>query len=541
MVLDFTIKQKLLILVLLPLVVFSASCLFVVIEMNRVQHDVDAMFESHLLPAQELTLIKDDLTVKLPEIFRQTRFGELSVQEAAIQLDTVRQHAAKEWLLVRDSKHDNATEQLLIAAEQQMVVMNSKLDTLTNQLSSGQLASLSEQVFNQHLNDAVLPINQHLRTLLDAQVKAAFALKQAADHDATFTRTTMEVASVMLILLLGISGVLVQRAIRKPLFELERAITNITTHADLTERVQVQGNDELSRIGNAFNNMVEKLQQLVNSILSGVMTLSAASEEMSTISQLMAATSQQQGQQTTMIATAVTQMNAAIEEVARNAVHTASKASDVATLTEQGNQIVAGNIASISSLSGMVMKNADLIQALNHQSNEINQVVLMIQAVAEQTNLLALNAAIEAARAGESGRGFAVVADEVRQLAHNTQKATESIRDMIMQLQKMSQNAVNAMGAAEQSAEQSRAHAEQSAVIIKQINSAIAEIVLMNAQVSSATEQQSTVVAEISQNINDFNDSIGSVSENAQQNADASAELANLGAKLKSQVSHFSI
>ncbi|URR00247.1 methyl-accepting chemotaxis protein [Pseudoalteromonas sp. SCSIO 43095] len=104
-------------------------------------------------------------------------------------------------------------------------------------------------------------------------------------------------------------------------------------------------------------------------------------------------------------------MSSAIEQVAQNAQTTSDKATSADIKAGQGQQAVADNIESINTLSTLVNTNTQLITDLNTQTNDINQVVMMIQSVAEQTNLLALNAAIEAARAGDSGRGFAVVAD----------------------------------------------------------------------------------------------------------------------------------
>ena len=336
-------------------------------------------------------------------------------------------------------------------------------------------------------------------------------------------------------------GMLIFRSINEPLSRLRMRIGNIARDADLTQRVVVEGQDELSEIGNDFNTMVSSLHELVTNLVTMVNSLSSTSNELNGISQSIAGTSQEQEQQTVMIATAVTEMSSAIQEVAHNAMNTANKAEMSGQLAKQGMDVISQNIQAIERLASEVGDNAQLIKALNDQSNEINQVVLMIQGVAEQTNLLALNAAIEAARAGESGRGFAVVADEVRQLAHNTQKATESIRDMISKLQGMAQNAVSSMENAQSSAAAGVDRANESAQIMTDIDKAVDEIVGMNIQVSTATEEQTTVVAEISENINDFSSSISEITRSAQSNADVSNDLEALAEQLNGQVSVFKV
>jgi methyl-accepting chemotaxis protein len=166
-------------------------------------------------------------------------------------------------------------------------------------------------------------------------------------------------------------------------------------------------------------------------------------------------------------------------------------------------------------------------------------VLAVIQNIAEQTNLLALNAAIEAARAGAAGRGFAVVADEVRSLASSTQKATELIRNMIDALQDGARQAVGAMQRSREQAGESVDHARRSGEVLLHIASAVDGIADGNVQISTATEEQTAVANEISQNITSLNDSIQEVVSGAHQSSAASRELAQLASGLQQQVERF--
>ncbi|MDQ9091602.1 HAMP domain-containing methyl-accepting chemotaxis protein [Pseudoalteromonas haloplanktis] len=377
--------------------------------------------------------------------------------------------------------------------------------------------------------------------MIELQLDEANNFKEQADKNFALVSLVMKLLVSILIILLLVIGYFIYRSIQNPLMALRDTISQIANNADLRIRANVLGEDEIADTARNFNHMLSRIHTLVTDVSGATLTLSSAAEEMNSISEQVATTATEQEQQSAMIATAITQMSSAIEQVAQNALATSDKATNADHKAQQGQQAVADNINSIQTLSKLVNANTQLITDLNTQTNEINQVVMMIQGVAEQTNLLALNAAIEAARAGDSGRGFAVVADEVRQLAHNTQKATANINEMIGKLQEMAQQAVSAMGSAESSALESVDHAQYSSQVLTEINQEVTEIADMNTQVSTATEQQKMVANELSSNINEFSASIASVSESSQQNAQASQELAMLAATLQQQVNEFKV
>ena len=410
-----------------------------------------------------------------------------------------------------------------------------------NKIRNGDFQSLSQQQFVTDLYDVFDPLSASYQALIELQLNEANHFKKQADENFALVSLVMKLSVALLIFLLLAIAYFIYRSIQNPLVALRDTITQIANNADLRIRANVLGEDEIADTARNFNNMLSRIHTLVTDVSGATLTLSSAAEEMNSISEQVASTATEQEQQSTMIATAITQMSSAIEQVAQNAMATSEKATNADSKAQQGQQAVADNISSIQTLSKLVNTNTQLINDLNTQTNDINQVVMMIQGVAEQTNLLALNAAIEAARAGDSGRGFAVVADEVRQLAHNTQKATASINEMISKLQGMAQQAVVAMGNAESSAQESVDHAEYSSQVLTEINQEVTEIADMNTQVSTATEEQKMVANELSSNINEFSSSIASVSESSQQNAQASQELALLASMLQQQVNEFKI
>ena len=177
--------------------------------------------------------------------------------------------------------------------------------------------------------------------------------------------------------------------------------------------------------------------------------------------------------------------------------------------------------------------------SLGERSDQIGEIVNLINDIADQTNLLALNAAIEAARAGEQGRGFAVVADEVRKLAERTTEATKQIGQTIKAMQTETKQAVVSMEDGVKAVEMGTQDAQKSGDalkdILKQINMVTSEI----SQIAVASEQQTATANEIAQNIQHISGVMEETARNISENADAAFQMAELSAELKKLISQF--
>jgi len=532
------VRTRLLALALLPLAVLLGVMLLAASNAGRLNQSFEALFIDRMQPISQLKEVSDAYAVSMVDALHKHRAGLLDESQLRHTVNQARQRVDQAWRTYTATR--------LTAEENSRVERTKPLMAQVDRLVQELLAQAGDSLrgedtasFNRRLYAAFDPLSAELDGLVRLQLSEGDKLHQAEAAEYQAIKTRFIVIGVLALgLVLGFS-LLVNRSINRPLQALCRTIGQVQSSADLTLRADSQGEDELAQTARAFNAMLEHFQQLIRHLGDSSVQLAAASEEMSAISAQVSGVATGQGDKTAMVATAVHQMSAAIQEVAQNALGMSHIANDARREAQQGTALVQANLESIQRLSQSVQEGAEVINRLHSQSDEIGSVLGVIQSIAEQTNLLALNAAIEAARAGEAGRGFAVVADEVRSLASNTQKATESIRGMIDALQDGARQAVSAMQQSRERAESSVSHARESGEVLLHIANAIDGIADGNVQISTATEQQTAVANEISQNINQLNDSIQEVVSGAQQSAIASRDLAQLASGQQQQVQRF--
>ncbi|WP_425375760.1 methyl-accepting chemotaxis protein [Pseudomonas atacamensis] len=283
------------------------------------------------------------------------------------------------------------------------------------------------------------------------------------------------------------------------------------------------------------SNLIKTLGQISGSSRQ----LTAATAQLNTVTEASGQDIQQQHAEIEQAATAVTEMTAAIEEVARNALSTSELSVVSRDIALKGQQRMVETLGAIETLTRDVQLSSQQIESLAEQAQGIGKVLDVIRTIAEQTNLLALNAAIEAARAGDAGRGFAVVADEVRALAHRTAQSTREIEEMIGGIQNGTDTAVSTMLSSSENTRLTLTLAQSTQSALAEIVAANDDINQRNLMITTATEEQAHVARSVDRNLLNIRDLSVQSATGSQQTTDASVSLGHLAIELNSMVSHF--
>lgn len=353
-------------------------------------------------------------------------------------------------------------------------------------------------------------------------------------------RNQILMISLVIALAMGAMGMLLAGSVSRPLNELARLFKELGSgDGDLTQRLKVEGRDELSQVATGFNNFVAKIHGSIEQVASNSRQLATTANEVASKAQLTQHNCTAQRDRTVQVATAIHEMGATVGEIAGNASLAADVAKQANDQADAGAHVVAQARHGIVGLSGEIEQVAGVIESLASQTDSIGSILETIRSISEQTNLLALNAAIEAARAGEQGRGFAVVADEVRNLANRSAASTAEIQEMINRLQDQSARAVSAMAQGRNQSLEVVAQADEANAALGHITAHITQINDMNIQVATATEEQSSVVGEINRNVEDINQLTMETADIAHQLTESSRSLQQLSAQLDKLVGNF--
>jgi len=511
-------------------------------ELDHFDKGVDTIYEDRVVPLKHLYEISVDYAVYIIDAVNKANAGMISAEDAVSGIDKATKSIDDNWKLYTSTKLTPEEARLVKEAEQLFKPANQSIAELRNYLSgkSGMIPNQLNQ-YDGELYATIDPISDKIAELLALQLRVAGEQRQILKESYN-NNTIMVIIGLFVIIstVVGL-GLLVARAITGPLTAMRDTINNIEKNHDLKLRVPANGSDEVAQIGQAVNGMMNQFQQLVQQVLQSVNQVSQEADNLAQASQHTSDGMIRQQAETDHVATAMNEMVATIQEVARHASEAESAAQTTRHESENGDQILQENNRIIASLAEEVENAATVVSSLENEAQSIALVIDVIKGIAEQTNLLALNAAIEAARAGEQGRGFAVVADEVRSLAQKTQESTQEIEEVIARVQEGSRNAATVM---QRSQERAQAGLEQSAKTseaLAQVTHHVTLISDMNSQIATAVEEQSATADEMNQSVVNIAEVTRDSTAASHQTAAASEELSQLSTELHGMVSRFKV
>ncbi|MFQ1899164.1 methyl-accepting chemotaxis protein [Aeromonas veronii] len=408
------------------------------------------------------------------------------------------------------------------------------VETMENKMMKDQLVQLSTkevQALGDKMDEAITALAGQVRQRLEADLHQRLTANQRHFWWVTAPLT----ASLLLYLYLMIGAYL---SLRDTVGRVRDIAARVNAQ-DLSQHIEIVGQDELAAISRDYNVTLETLRTLMLRVReNGVTVVESATEIEARTCRSQEVIADQQGE-THQVATAIKELSATSQDMAGNALQAARMTQEAQNVVGQGEDVVERTIKAIDHINREVLRTADTIGQLEQQCSQIGGVISVIRGIAEQTNLLALNAAIEAARAGEQGRGFAVVADEVRSLANRTQGATVEIQQMIEQLQSGARASVTAMSAASHEAQEGVGLAQEAKQAFGAITEKVDRMVDTNAIIASAIEQQGAVVNEIERNVVRISDGSDEALQVANAARDAARQIHQLTEQLRAMVQSF--
>ncbi|MCC6074401.1 methyl-accepting chemotaxis protein [Pseudomonas sp. GCM10022188] len=326
-----------------------------------------------------------------------------------------------------------------------------------------------------------------------------------------------------------------QTAILRLLDEIgDLADGDLTVQATVTE-------DFTGAIADSINYSIDQLRDLVETINQTAVQVAAAAQETQATAMHLAEASEHQAQEIAGASAAINEMAVSIDQVSANAAESAAVAERSVAIANKGNEVVQNTISGMDNIREQIQDTSKRIKRLGESSQEIGDIVSLINDIADQTNILALNAAIQASMAGDAGRGFAVVADEVQRLAERSSAATKQIEALVKTIQTDTNEAVISMEQTTTEVVRGARLAQDAGVALEEIEKVSRSLAALIQNISNAARQQSSSAGHISNTMYVIQEITTQTSSGTTATARSIGNLAKMASDMRKSVSGFTL
>jgi len=326
-----------------------------------------------------------------------------------------------------------------------------------------------------------------------------------------------------------------QAAILQLLDELaDLAEGDLTVHASVTENFT-------GAIADSINFAIDQMRGLVSNINRVSVRVARAAEETQGTAKSLAIASDNQAREITAASTAINEMAVSIDHVSSNAAESAAVAERAVTIANKGADVVQATIAGMDTIRGQIQETSKRIKRLGESSQEIGDIVSLINDIADQTNILSLNAAIQASMAGDAGRGFAVVADEVQRLAERSSAATKQIAALVKTIQTDTNEAVISMEQTTTEVVSGAKRAQDAGVALEEIESVSTSLAELIQNISNAARQQAASAGHVSNTMGVIQEITSQTANGTEATAKSVGALAEMANEMRTSVEFFKL